>query len=109
MEKQRDLLKKHQIIWVDLKRYGRDHEKELFEAVLSEEVHVNIAANDTSNVHSETWCAACKAKLHQLYRLSSVNEEYDAVVGIKKRDESVFNAQYTGFDKTLTPGQLTPQ
>ena len=29
---------------------SRDHEKELFEAVLSEKVHVNIAANDTSMV-----------------------------------------------------------
>ena len=29
---------------------GRDHEKELSEAVLSEKVHVNIAANDTNMV-----------------------------------------------------------
>ena len=48
----------------NLKRNGRDHGKELFEAVLSEKVHVNIAANDTSDVHPETLCAACKAKLY---------------------------------------------
>ena len=48
----------------NLKRNGRDHGKELFEAVLSEKVHVNIAANDTCNVHPETLCPACKAKLY---------------------------------------------
>ena len=65
MEKQRDFLKKHsRLCGKNLKWNGRDHEKELFEAVLSEKVHVNIAANDTSNVHPETLCAACKAKLY---------------------------------------------
>ena len=51
MEKHCDFLKKHcRLCGKNLKRNGRDHEKELFEAVLSEKVHVNIAANDTSNV-----------------------------------------------------------
>ena len=64
MVKQLDFLKKHRrLCGKNLKRNGGDHEKELFEAVLSEKVHVNIAANDTSNVHPET-CAACKTKLY---------------------------------------------
>ena len=33
--------------------------------------------DDTSNVHPEKLCAACNAKL---YRLSSLNEEDEAVV-----------------------------
>ena len=62
----------------NLKRNGRDHGKELFEAVLSEKVHVKIALNtDTSNVHPEKLCAARNAKF---YRLSSLNEEDEAVV-----------------------------
>ena len=81
MEKHRDFLKKHcRLCGKNLKRKGREYGKELFEAVLSEKVHVNIA-NDTPDVHPQTLCAACKAKL---YRLSSLNEEDEAVVGIKK-------------------------
>ena len=67
------------VVLKNLKRDDRDHGKELFEAVLSEKVHVNIAANDTlsSNAHPKKLCAACKAKL---YRLISLNEEDEAVV-----------------------------
>ena len=73
MEKHRDFLKKHcRLCGKNLKRNGRDHGKELFEAVLR-----NIAANDTSYIHPEKLCAACNAKL---YRLSSLNEEDEAVV-----------------------------
>ena len=44
MEKHRDFLKKHRrFCGKNLKRIGRDYSKELFEAVLSEKVHVNIA------------------------------------------------------------------
>ena len=78
MDKHRDFLKKHcRLCGKNLKRNGRDHGKELFEAVLSEKVHVNLAANNTSNVHPKKLCAACNAKL---YRLSSLNEEDEAVV-----------------------------
>ena len=65
------------VVLKNLKRDDRDHGKELFEAVLSEKVHVNLAANNTSNVHPKKLCAACNAKL---YRLSSLNEEDEAVV-----------------------------
>ena len=44
MEKHRDFLKKHcRLYGKNLKRSGRDHRKKLFEAVLREKVHVNIA------------------------------------------------------------------
>ena len=72
MEKPRDFLKKHcRLCGKNLKRNGREYGKELFKGVLSEKVHVNIA-NDTTDVHPEKLCAACKANLH---RLSSLNEE----------------------------------
>ena len=78
MEKHRDFHKKHCILCgKNLKRNGREYGKELFKGVLSEKVHVNIA-NDTTDVHPEKLSAACKAKL---YRLSSLNEEYESVVG----------------------------
>ena len=89
MEKHRDFLKKHcRLCGKNLKRNGREYGKGLFEAVLSEKVHVNLA-NDTPDVHvhPEKLCAACKAKL---YQLSSLNEEDEAVVGIK-RGLKVFN------------------
>ena len=86
-----NLLEKHCRLWgKNLKRNGRDHGKESFEAVLSEKVHVNIGANDTSNVHPKTLCAAWKAKL-KLYRLSSLNEEDEAVVRIKKEFKVFLN------------------
>ena len=79
MEKHRDFLKKHcRLCGKNLKRNGRDHGKELFEAVLREKVHVKIALNtDTSNVHPEKLSAARNAKF---YRLSSLNEDDEAVV-----------------------------
>ena len=44
MEKHCDILKIHfRLCGKNLKRDGRDYSKELFEAVLSEKVHVNIA------------------------------------------------------------------
>ena len=62
MEKQRDFLKKHCRLCVkNLNRNGRDHGKEWFEAVLSEKVHVNIAANDTSDVHT-SWNVVCSVQ-----------------------------------------------
>jgi len=80
MEKHRDFLKKHcRLCGENLKRNGREYGKELFKGVLSENVYVNIS-NDTTDVHPEKLCAACKAKL---YRLSSLNEEDEAVVGIQ--------------------------
>ena len=78
IEKHRDFLKKPcRLCGKNLKRNGRDHRKELFEAVLSEKVHVNKTASDASNVQLQKLCAACNAKL---YRLSSLNEEDEAVV-----------------------------
>ena len=80
MEKHRDFLKKHcRLCGKNLKRNGREYGKELFKGVLSEKVYVNIS-NDTTDVHPEKLCAACKAKL---YQLSSLNEEDEAVVGIQ--------------------------
>ena len=81
MEMHRDFLKKHcRLCGKNLKRNGRKYEKELFQKVLGEKVHVDIT-NDTSDVHPEKLCAACKAKLH---RLRSLNEEDETVEGIKK-------------------------
>ena len=80
MEKHRHFLKKHcRLCGKNLKRNGREYGKELFKGVLNEKVYVNIS-NDTTDVHPEKLCAACKAKL---YRLSSLNEEDEAVVGIQ--------------------------
>ena len=53
----------------------------MFEAALSEKVLVNMIANGTSNGHLERLCAVCKAKF---YQLSSLNEEDEAVVGVRK-------------------------
>ena len=77
MEKHWDFLKKHcRLCRKNLKRNGRDYNKELFEAVLIDKVHVNIA-NWYNYVHPEKLCAACRAKLCQL---SSLNEEDEVVV-----------------------------